>query len=168
MPITPASYDLAGGFAAVPPTGAIQGRPIPGNPQQIPIGPGQPPSRRFVRLQNGAQIAVVFDPHRYARFNGEQAFTLAANTSTAIVQEPNTFRNALVIRNGSSVADLTTNIVYVSFGGGGASLNSLLRLVPGDQIAFTDVVPQDIVYAFSPTAGAIVIVGFSNTPDLLE
>lgn len=164
MSINALSFGLAGGFTSVGPTGAIDGRQIPGNPQQIPPGPGQPPSQRFARLRAGG-ASLFFDPAGFARFNGQQVFNLAQNTSTQILAEPNTFRNGLIIRNASA----GTEQVFISFGGGSASALSLLLLVPGDQIALNyPCCPQDIVYAFSPDAAAIVVVGFSNTIDLSE
>ena len=164
MSLNPLSFQLAGGFAGVGPTGAIDDRAIPGNAQQIPPGPGEPPGQRFARLRAGG-ASLFFDPAGFARFNGEQVFNLVQNTSTQILAEPNTFRNGLVIRNASA----GTERVFVSFGGGGASALSLLLLVPGDQIALNyPCCPQDIVYAFSPDAAAIVVVGFSNTPNLSE
>lgn len=162
MGINPITARLAGGLS-VPATGAISGRPLPGNPQQLPIAPGQPPSRRWAKLADGRQTVVIFDPHRYAKFNGEQSFGLTANLSQLISDVPNTYRNALVIRNGSA----GTEVVYISLGGP-ASTRSLLRLAVGDQVAFTDVVPQDQVYAFSTDAAAIVIIGTSQTPETLE
>lgn len=163
MSLNPLSFALAGGLA-VGPTGAIEGRSIPGNPQQIPPGPGQPPGQRFARLAGG-RASLFFDPAGFARFNGQQVFNLVQNVSTQIVAEPNTFRNGLIIRNASA----GTELVYISFGGGAASALSLLALVPGDQIAMNyPCCPQDIVYAFSPDAAAIVVVGFSNTIDLSE
>ena len=164
MSINALSFGLAGGFGAVGPTGAIDGRPIPGNPQQIPPGPGQPPGQRFARLAGGV-AGLFFDPAGFARFNGQQSYALVQNTSTQILAEPNTFRNGLIIRNASA----GTEVVYISFGGGSASALSLLALAAGDQIALNyPCCPQDIVYAFSPDAAAIVVVGFSNTLDLLE
>lgn len=118
--------------------------PIAGFEQSGPVG--------------GEAVAPIFDPHHYARFNGEQLYTLTASSSLLILPRSSTLRNMLMMRNTHATAD-----IYVSFGTD-ASVNSVLLLAAGQTVLFDVVVIQDDVFAFSTTASATISIASSTTP----
>lgn len=126
----------------------------------VPVLPGAIPAGEFSQAGSigGEPVAPIFDPHHYARFNGEQLYTLPASASTAILLRSSTLRNMLMMRNTSGAAD-----IYVSFGTA-ASVNSVLLLAAGQTVLFDVVVPQDDVFAFSTVGGATISIASSTTP----
>jgi hypothetical protein len=128
--------------------------------QGIPVLPQGAVQAAFLAPNDngGVPTSPIFDPHHYARLNGEQIFTLAVTTSELIAPRTGTLRNMLFLRNASGAAD-----VYVSFGNA-ASLNSILKLAAGDQILLDAVVPQDDIFAYSTVGGAQIVVASSTTP----
>ena len=123
----------------------------------LPAGPdGSPPP---VRANARIRPTVVYDPHRYAKFSGEQ-FVRVSNSApgTLILPAPDTRRNALILRNISATAN-----IYVAFGSNATS-SSALYLTPKTMILFDTVVPQDDVFAIADAASASIVVAQSVIP----
>lgn len=125
--------------------------------QQIPDLPRAPRSGRFRPGGGGADQAIVFDEHHYARINGSLVINIPAGTSVLAVAGPSSLRNFLQFRNPS-----TTDPIYIEFGDQ-ADANALLSLAPGDQVLYDTVVPQDDVYAFA-TVASVLILAYSTIP----
>lgn len=134
---------------------------FPQQPGQIPVLPHRPTGSRFGPAQTapGApETATIFDPHHYAKFNGEIAVAVPNGAAIQVAGQPSTLRNLLQMRNASTTAN-----IYVSFGGT-ASLNSLVKLLPGDQILYDVVPPQDDVSAYADAAGGLLVFAQSTIP----
>lgn len=147
---------------------------VPGNPQQNPVFPEQRHNQRWMRWVQGnppgASISVIFDPNAYAWLRGELVIPLpTASGSILIIDEANTYRNFLQLRN-SSPPTPGTDAVFVSFGKP-ASVASILRLGANDAVGYTYGTPQDAVHAFgidedeaTPSTTARLTLAFSNAP----
>jgi hypothetical protein len=145
---------------------------VPGNPQQNPVFPEQRHNRRWMRWLAGnppdTQISIIFDPNAYAWLRGELVVTLpTAGGSVLVLNEANTYRNFIQMRN-SSPPTPGTDVVFVSFGKP-ASVTSLVRLGPRDAVGYTYGAPQDEVHAFgidedetTPSTTARLTLSFSN------
>lgn len=132
----------------------------PGNPQDIPPMPrGLRRGRVTPNLDGGLPISPVFDESDYPVFNGSVAIPLPNSISTLVLARPNALRNALVLRNAATTAN-----IYINFGGGSASLLSIIRIVPGNHVLFDRRVPQDEVYAFSDAADGVIVIANAQTP----
>lgn len=136
---------------------------VPGNPQQLPIAPQGRRQQRWARWTQENSLLAVFDPHHYAWLRGELVFNLNTGASVKVLDQPTTFRNLLQFRNASP----GTEVIYISFGGP-ASVNSIIALAAkgantrGDQMNYTDVDPQDEVYAYSPSTTAVLVLAYST------
>lgn len=149
---------------------AIEG--VPGNPQQNPVFPEQRHNRRWMRWIEGnppgAQISIVFDPNAYAWLRGDLVFSLpTAAGSVKVLDEANTYRNFLQLRN-SSPPTPGTDVIFVS-GGRPASVTSIIRLGTNDAVGYTYGAIQDAIYAFgidedetTPSTTARLTLAFSN------
>lgn len=128
---------------------------IPGalEPWDSPQGLQQHPMRRpgvtFGRPGGGApfdpsgQRVITFDPWAFVKLNGDQTRPLTqANVSVQMLQQSDTPRNYLAIRNSSTSA--TTNL-FIGFGSA-ATVNSVFRITQNTMIAWDTGVPQDDVY----------------------
>lgn len=127
-------------------------------PGQIPVLPHRPSGARFGPSKSAPDTAVIFDTHHYAKFNGEIAVSVNNGSTTIAAGQPNGLRNMCQLRNASETAN-----IFVSFGNV-ASLFSLLKLLPGDQILYDVVCPQDDVNAYADAAGAVLVFGQSIIP----
>lgn len=148
---------------------------VPGNPQQFPTLPESSQNRRWLRWVQGnppgATISVIFDPNAYAWLRGELVVNLpTAAGSVLLLNEANTYRNLIQLRNSSPPATPFTDIVFVSFGKP-ASPASILRLGENDAVGYTYGCPQDAVNAFginadltTPSTTARITLAFSNAP----
>jgi hypothetical protein len=125
---------------------------------QIPVLPNAPKGARFSRSKQAPGTATIFDPHHYAKFNGEIAIAVPNGSAVVVASQPSSLRNMCQLRNASATAN-----IYVSFGAV-ASLNSLLKLLPGDQILYDVVCPQDEVSAYADAASAVLVFAQSTTP----
>lgn len=135
-----------------------QNRNFPTELGQIPVLPNAPRGSRFAPSKQASGTATVFDPHHYAKFNGEIAVAVPNGSAVLVASQPSGLRNMCQMRNASTTAN-----VYVSFGAV-ATLNSLLKLLPGDQILYDVVCPQDEVSAYADAASAILVFAQSTTP----
>ena len=146
-------------FTNLPPDQVQQNRDFPREMGQIPVLPRGPQGSRFRPSRSASSTtAEIFDPHHYAKFNGEIAVNINNGSTTSVAQQTSALRNLMQMRNASATAN-----IYVSFGGA-ASLTSLLKLLPGDQILYDVVCPQDDVNAFADAASAVLVFAQSTTP----
>lgn len=115
-------------------------------------------------------VAVAFpamqrvrDTHRYARVL--EASTPVANGQSAMfLSQPTGNRNMLMFRN-TAVAGLGAPNIYISYGQN-ASLLSIIKLLPGDFMLLSEVVPQDDLYAYADAAAAVLAYGYSVIPSV--
>lgn len=130
---------------------AMRASDMPNDPREIP-----PPARR---RRSGGPVEI-YDPHRYARLVGEQTIAIPITAGGLLVlQEPDTMRNMLLLRNVSAAA-----VIFIAFGNN-ATANSALSLNPGTTILFDSVVPQDDVFALSDVAAGFLTIAQSVIPD---
>ncbi len=148
---------------------------LPGNAQQVPVTSDPNQQRRWIRWMTGnpegTVVSIVFNPADFAWLRGELTFPLpTAGGPVTVLQQANTYRNLLQLRNASPPASPFTDIVFVSFGKP-ASTDSLLRLGENDQVNYTRGCPQDMVSAYginanltTPSTTARITLAFSNVP----
>lgn len=149
---------MSGRYPWLGPDQIQQDRSFPTQPGQIPVLPHRPMGSRFGPSRSEPDTARTFDLHHYAKFNGEIAVAVPNGSAIQVAGQPSTLRNMMQMRNASATAN-----VYVSFGGS-ASLNSLLKLLPGDQILYDVVCPQDDVSAYADAASALLVFAQSTIP----
>ena len=127
-------------------------------PQDLPTIPrGAPPPLR--RSAGARRPAEVYDPHRYAKFSGEQYVSVPVDAPGILaLVAPDTRRNSLIVRNTSATAN-----IFIAFGSG-ASSASIIRLTPNTMILFDTVVPQDDVWAIADAASATLTIAQSVIP----
>lgn len=143
-------------------------RPPPIQPGPfLPLTPyvsGTPNLRRpvlpYVSPQDAGGLAVspdsvpTYSYQAAAIINGSKLINVTTE-SQKVIDQPNTVRNLLIIRNTDAAA-----VVNVEFGAPATAL-SAIQLQPGETILFDAVVPQDDLYLIADVA-CVVSVMFSN------
>lgn len=144
---------------------------LPSSPHRLPPLGERPPKRELQTMLYGpvgfgpqaspgapadAVDTNTFERHRYATLiEGNTGVGLA---SAQFLQEPNTKRNFLGLRNASAAGGAN---IYIGFAKE-ASVASWLVLIPGQVILFDVSVPQDDLYAVADAAGALLSYAFST------
>ena len=113
------------------------------------------------RKQTDAQsgIVEVRDPYHYAKIVELTAVApdnSLGQQSVKFLDAPPGRRNYLAFRNSSAAAN-----IFIGFGTT-ASLNSLIRLIPGQILILDTVIPQDDLYLLADAAAGTLIYQFSN------
>jgi len=111
-----------------------------------------------VRFQRRGMPGVVQvqDRHRSAFLRGSTKYTVDT-ASILVLGDPTDVRNLLFLSNVST----GTQIVFIEYGDE-ATLESPIRLAPGETMVLDTVVPQDRVYAISDAVGARLTVAQSQ------
>lgn len=122
--------------------------------------PGQAGQVRPTMLPTMQDVApksevTVSDNHHFAMMV-DLSITTPVSQSVKFLDQPNTRRNLLVLRNASAFGD-----VYIGFGKD-ASTNSTMKLTPGTMILLDTVVPQDDLYAFGDGAAVTLAFAYST------
>lgn len=144
-----------------PPVGYDARRETFGTPQGVPPLPMTFPGiRRRSSAPGAGGIVEVRSDHCYADIVELPGLAVSEIASVKVLDQPSGLRNMLMLRNPSA-----TQTIFVSFGRE-ASANSILALLPGAQIAFDIVVPQNDVWAFSSAAGGTLTIGYSTIPEV--
>lgn len=139
---------------------------IPSSPQRLPP-PGERPSKRVtdgllfasalpttpaMTPAPGVARALIMDPHHYANLTEGVYAAGAAPTGVPFLTEPATRRNLLGLRNTAASGGAS---IYIGFGRD-ASTQSWLEIPAATSVLFTDVVPQNDLYAIT-SAGAVTL-----------
>jgi hypothetical protein len=130
-----------------PMTGPIVGRAAGGG---LGAGGGLLPG------QMAPDVQTIRDPHRYARLSGSARLPVGT-ASGLVLGAPPTWRNFLVVRNLSAAAN-----IFLDFGIAADVTRTPIRLIPDAMLFFTDVVPQDDMFAVADAAGGVIGLSFSN------
>ena len=110
---------------------------------------------RFRKAQ-GPGVVQVQDRHRSAFLRGSTKYNVGTS-SLLVLGDPTGVRNLLFLSNVSTGAQ----IIFIEYGDE-ATLESPIRLAPGETMVCDTVVPQDRINAISDTAGARLTVAQSQ------
>lgn len=135
-------------------------------PQNLTRPVATPPRGNLIASTGGGVVPVPTGPigpgrwnvlpHQYA-YPTTNLSRIIGTTSEKVLDQPNNYRNLLIIRNPNAVA-----ILYAQFGGEASALESAIVIAPGIMVLLDSVVPQDDLWIVSDTASSRVNIAYAN------